>query len=248
MEKKQITYKSVDTGHWLARCNHSTNEIELNRREFFKLSPMYQEYVWIHEHVHLLCDVYNENECNRITDNIFLSRAETEEERIERIKFITRSNDYKKSNVVITGTAMLIAGLVTTLVATGTKVGMAGMAKRNSGYYSLSDADRELYVDSLLAESFAESLSTDQFSAKDIFWSKLQPSIARNKEQSYAGWYANNSFIRSYISKYENMYGFGFSDITPIQKQDKKTISIGVVAVLAALVVLALVIFTKKKK
>ena len=98
MEEKQITYKLTDTGHWLARCDHSTNVIELNRRNFFKLSPMMRDYIWIHECVHLKYDVYDETECNRITDEIFISRAKNDSDRMERIKFVVSSHDSSKSN------------------------------------------------------------------------------------------------------------------------------------------------------
>lgn len=250
MDEKQITYRFVDTGHWLARCDHSSNTIELNRREFFKLSPMYREYVWIHECVHLLYNVYDEAECNLLTDKIFLSKAKSEKDRVERVRFIARSNDFQKSNLVISGTAMLIGTLVASVLGAGTKMGMAALNKRNSGYYSLSEGDQGVLVDSLLSESFEESLYTDTQSARDIFWSKMQPYIARKKEQSYAGWYSNNStVIAPLIVKYEQQYGFGFADITPIRVKsvhpDKKTI--GAVAVVLAVIVLV-VVLTKTKK
>ncbi|MBQ3594924.1 MAG: hypothetical protein II981_05905 [Bacteroidales bacterium] len=252
MDEKQITYRFTDTGHWLARCDHSTNEIELNRREFFKLSPMYQEYVWIHECVHLLYNVQDEAECNRITDEIFLSKAKSEKERLERVRFVASSNDYGKSNIVISGAAVLIGTLVSAVVGAGVKLGTAANNKRNSGYYSLSEADQNLLVDGFLAEAFEESLYTDTQSARDIFWSKMQPYIARKKEQSYAGWYSNNSsVVRPLITKYEEQYGFGFSDITPVRRNSGKgggkTVVIAASVAVAVLILLIVLIKTKKK-
>ena len=90
MEKTKITYRFADTGRWLARCDHSSNVIELNEREFARLSPLYQDYVWIHECVHLLMDVYDETRCNSITDEVFLLRAT--DDLAERRSFIERSN------------------------------------------------------------------------------------------------------------------------------------------------------------
>lgn len=88
----QIKYRFADIGHWLARCNHSTDEIELNAIEFDKLSPLYKDYVWVHECVHLLYDVYDEAACNDIADSIFLSRSSSPEDRKARQIFIERSN------------------------------------------------------------------------------------------------------------------------------------------------------------
>ena len=92
MEKTQITYRFTDIGHWIARCNHDTDVIEINGDEFRKLSPLFQDYVWIHEHVHLLVNEYNEAQCNKMTDDIFISRASSQEDLAQRKKFIERSN------------------------------------------------------------------------------------------------------------------------------------------------------------
>lgn len=91
MEEK-IKYRWADIGHWIARCNHDTYVIELNRNEFPRLSPLFQDYTWIHEHVHLLADVYDESKCNKITDEIFISRAVNEKDLQERREFVSRSN------------------------------------------------------------------------------------------------------------------------------------------------------------
>lgn len=88
----QVKYRFADIGHWLARCDHSTNVIELHSVEFPKLSPLYKDYVWIHECVHLLYNVYDEAECNRITDEIFVQRAGSEADRQARMRFIQASN------------------------------------------------------------------------------------------------------------------------------------------------------------
>lgn len=245
MASGAITYKFVDTGHWLARCDHVSKTIELNKQEFFKLSPFYQEYIWIHEHVHLMYDVYDEYECNRITDQIFISRAKDEEDRVARIRFVVTSNDSSKSNiwgVVISAAVTLITGVANAVIT-----------KRNSGYYSLSGEQQRQLVDNYLSTAFMESLLTSEKSAKTIFWSYLQPSIPRKKEQTYEGWLKNNSWCKDLVSKYEAEYGFGFDEITPIDKwahpeYRKKYISIiaGVVVVVVVIVVLFSIIRKKK--
>lgn len=97
MEKEKITYQYADTGHWLARCNHQSNVIELNAREFGSLSPLMKDYVWVHECVHLLTDVSDEAECNRLADEIFISRATSDKDKAARMNFIKSANDHSFS-------------------------------------------------------------------------------------------------------------------------------------------------------
>lgn len=99
MGSKQITYQFADTGHWLARCNHNTNVVELNAREYASLSPMMKDYVWVHECVHLIADVHGEAECNRISDEIFISRARNSRDRQSRIDFVNAANDQSFTRV-----------------------------------------------------------------------------------------------------------------------------------------------------
>ena len=54
--------------------------------------------------------------------------------------------------------------------------------------------------------------------------------------------------MRPLISKYESLYGFGFSDITPVVSQDKNKVNAGIVAVVVSFVVLALAIYNNLKK
>lgn len=123
MEKTQITYRFTDIGHWIARCNHDTDVIEINGDEFRKLSPLFQDYVWIHEHVHLLVDEYNEAKCNKMTDEIFISRASSQEDLAQRKKFIERSNSMmsvfaqqKKPTVKKTSSLAVIIAIALILV------------------------------------------------------------------------------------------------------------------------------------
>ena len=88
MEKK-IKYIYSDCGHWLARCNHNSNIIEINGIEFPNLSPLLQDYVWVHEHVHLLADVHDESKCNEIADAIFVKRSSSSSDLQARRNFLT---------------------------------------------------------------------------------------------------------------------------------------------------------------
>lgn len=92
MEAQKITYHYADIGHWLARCDHQNRVIELNAREYRSLSPMMKDYIWIHEYVHLLTGTRSEAECNRITDDIFVSRARNDRDRLLRQEFVQAAN------------------------------------------------------------------------------------------------------------------------------------------------------------
>ena len=99
MEKQKITYQFADIGHWLARCNHQTNVIELNANEWDSLSPLMKDYVWIHECVHLLADETSESDTNAMSDEIFISRARSERDRKRRVAFVAAANDLSFTRV-----------------------------------------------------------------------------------------------------------------------------------------------------
>ena len=115
MEGQKIKYQFADIGHWLARCNHQTNVIELNAREWDSLSPLMKDYVWVHECVHLITGVTDEAECNRLTDEIFVSRARNERDRKRRQDFVVSANDHSFTRVTVPTTdktPLLLAALV----------------------------------------------------------------------------------------------------------------------------------------
>ena len=99
MENEKITYQFADTGHWLARCNHNTKVVELNAREYASLSPMMRDYIWVHECVHLIAGVRSEADCNRLSDEIFISRAKSKRELAERSDFVAAANDQSFTRV-----------------------------------------------------------------------------------------------------------------------------------------------------
>lgn len=237
MANRKITYKLTDTGHWMARCDHSSRVIELNKSEFFKLSPLLQDYIWVHEHVHLLYDVRDEAQCNLITDRIFISRAKDEKERAERIEMVAQSNKDSLN---------FWAALVGTVLSAGTSIAGSIWGGRNAGYYSLSDGDKQIYVNQLLDESFKESLLTDVQSAQEIFWTKLSPNVHRNKENTYKSWASNNKFVDEMITRYENKYMVGFDEVTPVNYLAHPTFRIAVIAV--ALIVAAVFFYFGIKK
>lgn len=99
MGSDKITYQFAETGHWLARCNHNTNIVELNAREYASLSPMMRDYIWVHECVHLIAGVHNEADCNRLSDEIFILRSKSRRELAERSDFVAAANDQSFTRV-----------------------------------------------------------------------------------------------------------------------------------------------------
>ena len=114
MENEKITYQFASIGHWLARCNHQTKVIELNAREFNSLSPLMKDYVWVHECVHLLTDVRDEAACNKISDEIFISRAKNARDCRRRMDFVNAANDQSFTRVTrpTTGNEPLVLALL----------------------------------------------------------------------------------------------------------------------------------------
>lgn len=121
MEKQKITYQYADIGHWLARCNHLTNVIELNANEWDSLSPLMKDYIWVHECVHLLTDITDEAECNRMSDEIFIRRSRNARDRQQRLDFVTAANDLSftpkpisdKTPLLVTALAIAVILLIT---------------------------------------------------------------------------------------------------------------------------------------
>lgn len=124
MEKQKITYQFADIGHWLARCNHQTHVIELNASEWASLSPLMKDYIWVHECVHLLTDITDEQACNSISDAIFLSRSRNARDRQQRLDFVTAANDQSFTRIakpISDKTPLLVAALAIAVILLITK-------------------------------------------------------------------------------------------------------------------------------
>lgn len=239
MEINKIHSQFTDTGHWLARCNHDTGLIELNRRDYPRLSPMMQDYIWVHEYVHLLYNLYDEAQTNAIADKIFISRAKTPAERIEREAFVQNSGGEPMSGIAITA----IVGIATTVISLGVKAYQVfGQAKEGSGYYGLSSGDRYLLVRDLVSASFVAAKNSG-VSPQAVFWSQM--SQCAGVESDYSAWLANNSFAKGIIAEYEKAYGRRFDVAAPVSYWSKPVVKYS----LAALAIIAAVlIFIKIKK
>lgn len=239
MEISKIHSAFTDTGHWLARCNHDTGLIELNRRDYPRLSLMMRDYIWVHEYVHLLYNLYDEAQTNAIADKIFISRAKTPAERIEREAFVQNSGGEPMSGIAITA----IVGIATTVISLGVKAYQVfGKAKEVSGYYGLISGDRYLLVKELVNASFGAAKNSG-VSPQAVFWSQMSQCVGI--ESDYSAWLANNSFAKGIIAEYEKAYGRRFDVAAPVSYWSKPVVKYS----LAALAIIAAVlIFIKIKK
>ena len=242
MEIAKIHTQYADTGHWMARANHDTGLIELNRRDFPRLSPMTQDYIWVHEWVHLVYDIYDETQCNQIADKIFVSRAKTDSERREREEFIKNSFGIPYTSAIA---VTAIIGIASTVINLGIKAYKIFGQAKSEGYYALNSNDRYSLLSNLINASFEEARNSGGKSAKQIFWSYI--SQCPGVEPTYEEFINNqaNHIARSYIGKCEVEYGFKFDTVLPVDFWSKPVVKYSLIALA---VIAAVLVFVKLKK
>lgn len=236
MEASKIKVVFSDTGHWLARCDHDSGVIELNRRDFPRLSPMMQDYILVHEYVHLLYDEYDERRCNEITDGIFISRAGDDAEREARRRFVNSSSDDGTQSHFPVAAALLIAS---TVIGVGSKIAAAQIKNSQKyGYYGMKKTEQRELVTRLMNTAFAESANTNASSAKDIFWDYM--SQCGTGDASYTEWARRNTFVTGIIRQCEQDYGFGFEERGTVDLTSFTGVKIAIAAALICATVLTI--------
>lgn len=238
----------TDTGHWLARCNHDTRVIELNKRDFPNLSPLMKDYIWVHEYVHLLYSVYDEAQCNAITDQIFVSRGKTERERRARLDFIEKS----KGSASVSG---YLSGGFEGESAGDNAVGFgisqfvniainfindlkynedAFSRNEKSGFNGLTLDKQKEVIYSFLRQSFRLARRSSSRSAYNFFMGKMQPLMTPLSISSYSLLLERYPWILDEIQYYEKEYGVDFMAVTPADYSDVLWLVVIVVAILVA--------------
>lgn len=242
MEAGKIKVVWSNTGHWLARCNHDTGVIELNRTEFPRLSPMMQDFTFVHEYVHLLCDEYDEDRCNQIAEVVFVSRARNEIDRRRRRDFVNRSNSDgpETSHEAVT---LIVLAAVAAAASIATSVVNVTKSPEKSGYYAMSKAERRELVKTFVDKAFQASKNTGDKSARDIFWEYM--SQCGTGDATYSKWVVKNSFITRFIKDGEAKYGVGFGEVKGVDYTDYTTIKI---AIALAVIGAAILIFKAVRK
>lgn len=240
-----------DTGHWLARCNHDAGVIELNRRDFPRLSPLMRDYIWCHEYVHLLYEEYDEDKTNAIVDRIFVSRGKNDSERRRRIEFLLKSRDGESMAGVGVLTAIRfgigkVVDIVKDAVHDARQNKAVFEANENSGFNALNDDQKKAYIDGYLKQSFREARRSSTRSAYSFFMYRMEPLLTAQSINSYALLLSRYKWIADYVDKYEKEYGFGFYEVTPADYSDLRPYIIAAAIMLALAVVLIIKYKTKK--
>lgn len=203
----------ADLGPVIARADHVDNAIEVNRKIFYGLPPMVQEFVLCHEVCHLKYEQWDEAETNRLAARLFLDRASSDMDRARRRDFLAYMDGKEADWSNITVAAVL--GIITGAFSLGSSV--YGIIKnRNAGWYSWDSATQQANVRVMLKEAFEQSRKSSTLSAQDYFWQILTQYT--NKDGSLDKFLARseNKWVSLVIAQYEKTYGFGFSDVTPV--------------------------------
>lgn len=212
MEKVIAIREQDDLGPVIARADHRDGAIEVNRKIFYRLPPMVQEFVLCHEVCHLRYGEWDEAETNRLASEVFLKRASDADDLEQRRRFLSYMDGEGMSNSL---TVAAVVGVVSALWGLGTSI--YGVVKsRNMGWYSWSYATQSSNLDVMLEQAFEQSRKSSQRSAADFFWEIMYQYT--NKDDSLEKFLnrSSNSWVESRIARYEKKYGFGFYDVTPV--------------------------------
>ena len=227
----------ADLGPVIARADHHDRAIEVNRRIFYGLPPMVQEFVLCHEVCHLQYNEHDEAVTKQIAAQLFLSRASSEVDRQSRTEFLAyaEGEDGKYSNELAT----IIIAAVT--AAFSISMTIADLVKtRNAGWYSWDLKTQEANVRSMLTQAFEQSRRSSLSSAKDFFWENLKQ--YDNKDKNFEKFINRdgNAWVGNYIAAFEKKYGFGFYEVTPVDwtAYTGVKVALGAIAALAAFMII----------
>ena len=235
MEKIQgIEVREVeDLGPVIARADHQDNAIEVNRRIFYGLPPMAQEFVLCHEVCHLKHNEWDETRTNQLAVELFTSRATSEADKQARKKFV--SYLYDNGGYSNEGIAMIIITAVSAAVGIATTI-YSIVSTRRAGWYSWNQATQKKWLETALTNSFEQSRASTSHSASQFFWAQI--SGLTNKDESLEEWMGRkeNEWVKAVITRYEKAYGFGFDEVTPVDLTIYPVVIIAIGAVAALLI------------
>ncbi len=234
--------EAADLGPVIARADHRDRAIEVNRKVFYGLPPMVQEFVLCHEVCHLSYDDHDEARTNQRAAELFMQRATGAADREARKRFLT----YMYDNGGYSNEA--IAAIVIAAVSAAVSIGMtiySVVSARNAGWYSWNQGTKRKWLEGALTTAFEQARRSGSHSAADYFWAQLAACTA--KDESLDEWEGRsaNEWTKAVIKQYEKAYGFGFREVTPI---DLTVFPLAIVAIgaLVAFVVYRIIKKTKK--
>ncbi len=237
-EKVIVIREQDDLGPVIARADHRDKAIEVNKMIFYWLPPLVQEFVLCHEICHLKYEEWDESETNRLASILFLNRAESEKDLEERRLFLSYMDGKDMSNSLTVGAVL---GIVSSIWGISTSI-YGALKNKKAGWYSWDAATQMSNLDVMLKQAFEESRKSSECSASEFFWNLLCQFT--NKDDTLEEFLnrSDNDWVRPYISKYEQKYGFGFHDITPVDWMAFPAVKI----VLGVLVGVAVALIVKK--
>lgn len=228
-QEKKITLRDRDDlGPVLARADHVDNVIEVNRRVFYGLPPMVQEFVLCHEVCHLKHNEHDEARTNLLAMQLFMQRATSDEDAQQRKRFLSYLDGSDMSNITVAA----ILGIVGAAFSLGTNV-WGIIKQRNAGWYSWDAATQRANMNTMLKQAFEQSRRTSRQSAAQLLWDQLRNYTNKDDSLSQFLGRSDNSWVSALIAKYEKKYGFGIDEVTPIDLRAFPLVIVAVGALLA---------------
>lgn len=207
--EEKIAIREADLGPVIARADHVDRAIEVNKEIFYKLPPMVQEFVLCHEVCHLTHDEWDEVATNQLASQLFLDRSADAPDRDRRQRFLS----YLDGNGGFSNFAW--ATLISSVIGLGTTI-YGIVRNRNQGWYSWDSATQRSNLNAMLTQAFEASRKTSTESASQIFWAQMQGYTTKDGSLDEFLGRSENAWVRPAIANYEQAYGFGFSEVTPI--------------------------------
>lgn len=235
----------ADLGPVIARADHEDRAIEVNARIFYGLPPMVQEFVLCHEVCHLKYNEHDESATNALAAQLFLERAQGDDDLAARRDFISWLDGRVAEGYSNWWQAVIAA--IPSAVSLGYTI--YGIIKdQNKGWYSWERATQQANLKVMLTQAFEESRKSSERSASDFFWDILYKYDNRDGSTDQFLARSENAWVKKEIAKYEKEYGFGFSDVTPIDWLAYPAVKIAIVALVGLLVFLLVRKIIKNRK
>lgn len=221
-----------DLGPVIARADHERRAIEVNASVFYKLPPLMQEFVLVHEVCHLEWDDHDEARTNERAARLFVSRARSDLDRARREEFLEwargRVADGSGQADVSNFWSVIISAVP---AAFGLGVSIYNIVKQyNAGWYSLDRDTQRSCLKQMLTDAFDGSRKTNQKSAAELFWDMMEQIDFKDDNLDKFLDRSANQWVKAEIQAYEKQYGFGFREVTPIDWLSMPAVRIGIVA------------------
>lgn len=237
-ENKKIGIREADLGPVIARADHKDGAIEINSKIFYKLPPLVKEFVLCHEVCHLKYAEWDEARTNMLAAKLFLDRSNGEDDLRKRKDFLS----YIDSNGGYSNFAWW--SIVPAALDLGYSI-YGIIRDQGAGWYSWTDGIKTENLKVMLTTAFEQSRRSGTYPASHYFW--LQISNYTNKDADVEDFLnrSGNTWVKQWIERYEDKYGFGFYEVTPIDITAYPLVMVAI-GVLLAYIVYRIIKNTKK--